>query len=359
MNTLPVFSIKATDYIGDSLSVINSNFASLNLNTQDMNNRIKTLNDNFSNLSKNVYSLCSLFNSNFISTICQLRVTCSKLYMDSSFEERFIIKNAQSIFIHPVKQGLIGLYDNITKTWETQVIPGVLEFSTAQLSKGVMYDIYLGFSNIETVFVIKFEEWSENKKQKIIDGVIVSNTDNNMRYIGCLYKENSGIEQSYTQQSLGGANLKQHIWNSTNQINCFIKGTNNFSSYSLQTFLPKNSKNLNIFNNTDGNKTFWNQNNSLSFICNEKTSVQVLYNTYIKTNNKNAYIGISINDAYKPIKDNLTLVNQNSDGECLLSCSMRIDAKPGLNKIYTFDAGEKEVLFNTKANSYFEVNFLN
>lgn len=359
MNTLPVFEIKATDYIGDSLAAINSNFASISFNTQDMINRINTLNNDFSNLSNGVYNLCNQFNANFVSTICQLRMTCSKLYADSSFEKKVKLKNIQSIFIHPVKQGLIGLYNKTNNTWETQVIPGVLEFSTARLTRDTLYDVFLGFNTVETVYSIKFEEWSKNKNKKVVDGVVVSEENINMRYIGCVYKGVGGVEQSYTQEQLGGVDLKQHIWNNDNQIPCYIRGNNNFKSYSLQTFLPKNSKNLNVFNNTDVNKTFWNKNNSLSFVCGEKTAVQVLYNTHINLNNKNAYIGISLNDAYKPLKDSLTLVNQSSEGECLLSCSMKIDAEPGLNTVYTFDAGEESVLFNTRANSYFEVTLLN
>lgn len=358
MKTFPLLDIKATEYIGNSLMTINNNFVSLSANTQDMSVRHEILKQSFVSLEASINYLNKFFNTNYTSNVCQIRMSCSKLYSDGSLSVRRRLKGVQSLFIHPLDRGLLSLYNIEFNTWETRVLPGVTEFSIVHLESKAMYDIFIGYDSISNVFTIAYDLSSSNKKITI-DGILVHKDMYNMRYIGCMYKEVNGIEQTYTNTQLGDGVIKQHLWNNNNQLNTIIKNYNSLQNYTLPIVLPKNSKNLNVFNNTDGNKTFWNKSGTFSFICGRKTSIQVLYTTHVETDNKNAYIGMSLNNEYQPFKDSLTLVNQQSEGVCVMSCSMKMDVEAGHHNVYTFDASEQGVRFNVNTKSYYEVIFLN
>jgi hypothetical protein len=358
MKTFPLHDIKATEYIGNSLTTINSNFVSLSTNVQDMSVRYTNLRQDFINLEQNITLLNNFFNTNYTSNVCQIRVSSSLLYADASLSKKRRLINVQSIFLHPVEGGSVSLYNTISNTWETQVLPGVIEVSIATLSPHTLYDIFIKYNSVNNVFETTFTTTSSNKKATL-DGIYVHLDDNNKRYIGCFYKELSGVEQTYNYTQVGDSKLKQHLWNNSNQVKAYIKGYNSLQNYTLPIFLPKNSKNLNVFSNTDGRKTFWNKSNTFSFICGKSTSIQVVYTTFVELNNKNAYIGISLNDEYQPFKESLALVNENNDGVMVMSCSIKIDVEPGLHKVYTFDASEESVRFNVKSKSYYEVIFLN
>lgn len=385
MSVLPVLNIKSTEYIGNSLATINSNFTSLDTTVQSISSRQGVIFTELDLIQYGVSELLRTLNTNYTSRIAELRLSCSEQYNDvSQNTKRYKVKNVHELYLHPINGGNVSLYDSLNNLWKNYVIPGVLPFSIHKLKPNTIYDVYLSHDNALYVFNLHFVEWKSStipSTKAILDGVPI--LDEGMilgqptgeytqvtdavvkRFIGCIYNTQTGIEQTYGGTQAAGTNSKQLLWNANNQLECFIKDTNLQSKYTLNTHLPLHSKNINIFNKTNGNKTFWNRTNNSTdnqflFVCGEKTRVHITYsNTCTCSGMENVYAGISIDNEFAPERSTNVIINQNVNGLTYLQCTLESIVEPGIHYIYTFDAAGKNVVFNTQADCNFTVKFLN
>lgn len=354
-------NIQSSDYIGDSLLDINENFVGLDkhitsiLSTKDNlvleSNKLQNIVDEFSNF----------FNAQYFLSNFQARLSTHPLQPVTDVTTDAVYqKNIKKIYLHRYGGDSICLFDQVINKWTRVIVPYTTEIplSNYTLEDNTTYNIFIDYSSGSMSFL--FKQFDIKNNLPLYDGVYVDDVSLKNRYIGTIHiLYNQSTELSFHNDSNNGAPAKQLLWNMYNRCSSTIFCREKLSYSLKRTLIYKN----NILPVLKDKPYFWNKTNELNtyssnanniiFVNGQKSLVEMQYHNTVQCNDRNAYIGIGLNEEFDPDFYNETSSNVShckSNDSVNMTSFFQKNVERGLNKITTFDAGDGEVIFNIDSN---------
>jgi len=369
----PTRRIPSTSYIGNSLVDINNNFDNIDAVATVLTQQRDVLLDTYINALQSVNILQDTFALHLPTQLANLRLSLSDSYAvadDSNIGNR--LKDTFNLFVHPYNGNRVGLYNTSLNRWISLPLRGLLSFSLFGLAPNTVYDIFLYLKTDDT-FNLNFKEWSDNSttsRRIRYDGVLVNAEDISQRYIGSVYLQDRG-----SQQTFSGTSVKILLYNAYNQTTTRVCKRSVNTSYKLLYPLTKNSKNIDPFTRLSNNQTYWNemdttQNSTstldsepLMYLCGESVRCSVAYyntvNSLVPQIEHIVHTGISINDTVQPSKDVCMIYSQNIQSTVDTLSILNTIVSPGIHTIRAFNASDADVYFNTSGNSNITAKLIN
>jgi len=271
-------SIFASQCIGDSLPIINSNFSNLD------------------------QALCNV--TKVVGGASPFLMSIRLSYSPTTATPTTDLINATTLYVHPYKGNVVTLWDPTTNRWDLYQLEAPISFPLNGLAPDTNYDIFLFYQS--NLLNVEFVSWPNSGPGALPpirtyqDGVAVKSNEKNKRLIGCLRTTiASRSEQSFGSNVAGGASPKQYLWNAQNiiPVTCF--------SFEVGTYYAVGGNNgwtgwrrVNPTAVNDG------RNNRFSFIVGDNTLVnmtsQIYSSYYAYVNAIVSYTAVGINNENGP-----------------------------------------------------------
>ena len=195
--------IEITEYIGDSLQKINTNFSLLDSN-------LKTLISGVNSLSS--ISTYTIQTNNLIT---ELENKIQGEFFPSLCQVRLSVKDSNTICMQPYNGGNIGLYNTHDNVWNAYSLTSAIELNISQhiIGESAVLDIYTYCSN-STPMLTCFKwppntgELNVNLMRGTFNGVVVKKDYPDMRFLGCVQSRDNILQVNKSSQN---------VWNKYNQ----------------------------------------------------------------------------------------------------------------------------------------------